>query len=218
MTVTDSRPAVVRSRRVATVRPGHAEPTVRSGEPDAVMVTRVGLSIPTDLSYDRWEQAGRRVADVASSSAWCLGDWINYGQSRYADRYRQAIDAVGLDYQTIRNYAWVARRFDISRRRAGLSFQHHAEVVALPTEEQDSWLTKAETFRWSRSELRARVRESRHGRGSSDKKVPLPRISAEAERVDRWRSAAERSDMALEAWILSCLDRQANEVLVTSPE
>ena len=41
-----------------------------------------------------------------------------------------------LDYQTLRNYAWVARRFAMSRRRDTLSFGHHAEVPALPEPEQ----------------------------------------------------------------------------------
>ncbi len=32
--------------------------------------------------------------------------------------------------------AWVARRFPVSRRRDTVSFQHHAEVAALPEPEQ----------------------------------------------------------------------------------
>ena len=49
-----------------------------------------------------------------------------------------------LDYQTLRNYAWVARRFPAGRRRAGVSFAHHAEVARLPEPEQDYWLRRAE--------------------------------------------------------------------------
>jgi hypothetical protein len=41
------------------------------------------------------------------------------------------IVATGLDYQTLRNYAAVARRFELSRRRDNLSFHHHAELCAL---------------------------------------------------------------------------------------
>src|SRR5258706_13845470 len=93
------------------------------GGPDQVMVTQVGLRIPLDISYDNWETAGRRLASVATSSSWCLGDWVNYGQHRYADRYRRANDMAALDHQTIRNYAWVGRRGGIlrARRPFGLS-------------------------------------------------------------------------------------------------
>ena len=178
-----------------------------------VMVTQVGLRMPPLLSYQRWELTGRRMAEVASSSAWCLGDWIIYGQSRYTDRYRHAIDVVGLDYQTIRNYAWVARRFSVDRRRAALSFQHHAEVASLPPSEQDHWLDRAEKSVWSRNELRRAVRAARTGQSEPSAEVALPRMRADSDRIDRWRRAAELAEHPLEAWILSCLDAQANAVL-----
>ena len=59
--------------------------------------------------------------------------------------------ATGLDYQTLREYGVVARRFEWSRRRDNLSFQHHAEVCALTGAEQDRWLDLAAPNRWSRS-------------------------------------------------------------------
>lgn len=181
---------------------------------DPILVTRVGLRIPPELSYDGWEQAGRRIADVVDSSAWCLGDWLLYGQARYAGRYRDAVEAVGLDYQTIRNYVWVARRFPLARRRPALSFQHHAEVAALPEADQDRWLDAAERHGWSRNELRRRVRaEAKGARGDDTPVASLPRLAIEPERFERWRTAAERSQHSLEAWIVSCLDAQAAAVL-----
>lgn len=62
---------------------------------------------------------------------------------KYGRRCRGAIAVTGLDYQTLRNYAVVARRFDLSRRRDSLSCQHHAEVCALSDSEQDRWLDLA---------------------------------------------------------------------------
>ena len=70
-------------------------------------------------------------------AAWCLGDWLVFGEQAYAGRYRQAIERTSLDYQTLGNYAWVAKRFSLSRRRDELSFGHHSEVAALPEPEQD---------------------------------------------------------------------------------
>jgi hypothetical protein len=45
---------------------------------------------------------------------------------------KEGIELSGLDYQTVRNDSMVARGFEMSRRRDNLSFQHHAEVCALP--------------------------------------------------------------------------------------
>src|SRR4051794_781073 len=80
----------------------------------ALRTTSTGLLIRSDVSFESWIGMGRALSDVANGSAWCLGDWLLYGQSAYANRYRAAIDATSLDYQTLRNYAWVAGRFERS--------------------------------------------------------------------------------------------------------
>jgi hypothetical protein len=182
-----------------------------AGDGNRILVTRVGLSLPTTLTYDGWQRAGQQLFNVIDSSAWCLGDWIIYGEARYADRYRCAVEAAGLDYKTIRNYAWVARRFELSRRRSQLSFQHHAEVAALDRDQQDLWLTRAERLGWSRNELRRQVR----GGPAADaaRATSLPRLAVEPERLERWRSAAECSDSDLESWILAQLDVAASLAL-----
>jgi hypothetical protein len=180
---------------------------------DPVLVTRVGLRIPSELTYDGWEQAGRRIAEVMDSSAWCLGDWLLFGQAQYKDRYRRACETVGLDYQTIRNYVWVARRFEIRRRRPKLSFQHHAEVAALPDSEQDHWLDRAQQGEWSKNELRRRIRNTAYGESGSPPVAVMRRLSIRAEQIERWRTAAELSASSLESWIVSCLDAQAAAIL-----
>lgn len=184
-----------------------------SKEMQQVMITRVGLRIPAGLSYEGWEHAGQRLADVMDSSAWCLGDWIVHGENQYADRYRRAVEAVGLEYQTIRNYAWVARRFQISRRRSALSFQHHAEVARFSDEDQDIWLGRAETLKWSRNELRRNIRNARATGEPTAATVPLPRIQAEQTRLARWRSAAEQAHDSFERWIVASLDAAASAAL-----
>jgi hypothetical protein len=155
-----------------------------------------------------------------NSSAWCVGDWILYGESRYGDRYREAVDLAGLDYQTVRNYVWVARRFDISRRHENLSFQHHAEVASLTPAEQNRWLDQAEREGWSRNQLRVHVRASRtNGSNGSDADpavAAIPRINANAERVEQWRAAAAEANVDFKKWVLASLDAAAQRVLQTS--
>jgi hypothetical protein len=129
-------------------------------ECDQVVIPRIGMMLPRQLPYDKWIRIGRQLATISSSSAWCLGDWLAYGEDAYSGRYRDAIEQTSLDYQTLRNYAWVARRFALSRRRDTLSFAHHAEVARLPEPEQDFWLRKAVELSWSRNRLRQEVRAS----------------------------------------------------------
>ncbi|MFG2312760.1 LmbU family transcriptional regulator [Streptomyces sp. NPDC048566] len=124
-------------------------------------VQKSGMVFPQNLSERSWEQIGTNLREFVNSSAWWLADWLIYGETTYGwRRYKEAVERTGLDYQTLRNYAWVARRFEQHRRRDGLSFAHHAEVTRLSPPEQDYWLRKAEQQKWSRNELRRAVRAS----------------------------------------------------------
>jgi hypothetical protein len=98
---------------------------------------RDGAGASAAAGVEAW-RIGTQLSAAVSSSAWCLGDWLVYGQAAFSGRYRDALEQTSLDYQTLRSYAWVARRFPVSRRRDNLSFGHHAETAALPRPEQTS--------------------------------------------------------------------------------
>jgi hypothetical protein len=149
-----------------------------------VVVPRVGLRFPARLPFEAWVAVGTQLSAVATSSAWCLGDWLAYGQDAYRSRYEKAVEGTGLDYQTLRNYVWVARRFELSRRRETLSFGHHAEVASLPEPEQDFWLRKAEELGWSTSRLRRQVRASLAERAKQRELEPAELDPAELDPAD----------------------------------
>jgi hypothetical protein len=190
-------------------------------EDRGVHVQRNGLSLPNEMSFDSWQDLGSQVVLVANCSAWWFGDWLVYGEQTYGDRYKQAITDTSLGYQTLRNYAWVARNFPLSRRRDTLSFGHHAEVAALPEDDQDAWLARAEQSNWSRNQLRRRLWAAR----VANRRTPVEddsvhtralKIDVPAERHDRWQFAAERKDCSVADWIIATLDRAANEELGTA--
>jgi hypothetical protein len=191
-----------------------AEVTAEPRSSGQVLTTRVGLQLPPGLPFQEWAEAGRKLARLVDAFAWCLGDWLVYGQERYESRYLEAIEKVGLDYQTLRNYAWVARKFEASRRRERLSFQHHAEVAALPHLEQDHWLDRAEKHGWSKRYLRQQVRSHRDSVGAiGAARSILPRIDIGEDQLQSWRVAADRTGADLVAWIIATLDREAARAL-----
>ncbi|WP_344530827.1 LmbU family transcriptional regulator [Streptomyces albiaxialis] len=175
---------------------------------------RTSLSFPRAIPLDTWIALGQEIFVVADASAWWLGDWLIYGQNRYPDRYRRAIEASALHYKTLRNYAWVARKFEVSRRRDTLSLQHHGEVAALPHDDQEAWLDRAERLNWSVSELRRRVKASRIGpvAGPAGGSATVT-VKAPAEQMRRWQDAASRVGSTLDEWIQRVLDREAVELL-----
>lgn len=135
-----------------------------------------------------------------------MGDWLVYGQERFPERYRRAVEETTLDYQTLRNYAWIARKFPPDRRRAELSMQHHAEVAALRPDEQDSWLERAQLHGWSRNELRRRVRSAVNPEAEARSLVAEIRLTISQARRSAWEDAAEQANCELADWVLDIVD------------
>lgn len=208
------------ARMVMPRKPTVAHGPPRAGrEPDRhgmVLTTRVGLQMPPGLNFDDWQQAGRRLAGILDSSSWWLGDWLVYGKDNYADRYQRGIRTAGLKYQTLRNYAWVSRRFDMSRRRARLSFQHHAEVASLPVDEQEYWLERAEKMQWTTKQLRTCIQDSRDGAPAVAAEQPpasMSRLPVPGSRLQWWHKAAAHTGMVFDKWVLMTLDSAAEQIL-----
>ena len=165
--------------------------------------TRTSAHFDPLLSFEAWGDLGARIGRYSSATTWWLGDWLVFGRFKYGRRYKEAVHVTGLDYQTLRNYAVVARRFAPARRRDELTFQHHAEVCALPDDAQDAWLDRAAAGGWTRNALRRQLRAAHEGAESAAEVV---RLSVDPVRVERWREAARQADCDLDTWIVQAVD------------
>lgn len=172
-----------------------------------------GLWLPVDLTLEAWCQIGLQITAINNSSSWWIGDWLVYGRKRFPDRYKQAITETSLDYQTLRNYAWVSRQFPTSRRRGRMSFQHHAEVAALAVDEQEAWLNKAEENGWSTHKLRRQLKAACAGLPTSDTAAATVRLSITPGQRNYWQAAAAARGIDLEHWIILQLDTAASRSL-----
>jgi hypothetical protein len=146
----------------------------------------------------------------------------------FSGRYREAIEQTSLDYQTLRNYAWVAKRFPLSRRRDTLSFGHHTEVAALSVPEQDFWLRKAEELGWSCKQLRRQLRDSLTARagdvvqgeaeGATDQEQLQSRarlrVELSSDQMKICRAAADGAGLSLDEWAVLALEQAARHGLV----
>jgi hypothetical protein len=174
------------------------------------------IKIRPGMSFGDWAAVGRRLSHVTSRATWALGDWLLFGERAFGGRYRTAVEATDLDYQTLRNYAWVAGSFAPHRRRGELSFQHHAELAALPDIEQDLWLNRAVSGRWSRNELRRRLRARRNG-ADEERPALVMRVELTPEDELRWRQAADCTQLDLMAWLRAVADAAADAALLPAP-
>lgn len=136
--------------------------------------TKVGLELAPDLELKDWLSIGSQLMEVGSAYQWLIGDWLNYGQRKYGEKYAIACDEMGIAYQTAANWASIAGRIEFSRRRENLSFSHHAEVADLDSpKEQNKWLEKAEQGKWSVADLRENMRKAAANFAGEDHGEPV---------------------------------------------
>lgn len=171
-----------------------------------VRSTVTGARFDPLLNFEDWRELGAKLGVYDNATRWWLGDWLVFGRMKYGRRYKDAVVATGLDYQTLRNYAMVARRFEASRRRADLTFQHHATVCTLTNDDQDIWLDRAAAEGWSRNELRRQLRAAAGAPPSEDE---MFRLVVARRQGALWRRAAAQSRCTCEAWIVRVLDEAA---------
>ena len=117
-----------------------------------------GLVLRDGLSWERWTEIGATLQQMERSVQWWIGDWLNYGERAYGEKYAQAIETTGMKCQTLMNCAYVASKIDLPARVDSLSWTHHREVAALEPAEQVEWLAKAEAEHMTSRELHEAVR------------------------------------------------------------
>lgn len=102
-----------------------------------------------------------------------------YGKERFPNRYAQAIDATGLEVQTLRNYCSVSLRVPVERRHPRLSWTHHYAIASLKPDAQVAWLERAEQSGLNSTELHKAIRIARmieQGRASDDPEGDRPSV------------------------------------------
>jgi signal transduction histidine kinase len=154
MTLKEASPRMApkRSSAVSAPAPERADP--ESARRAAAVFRQTSWSARWELELSEWIQQGRRLGALGRATNWWLGDWVRYGNARYGERYDIASRITGYEVQSLMNMAYVASRFEISRRRETLSWSHHAELAALTPEEQELWLDRAEAEQLSVLALR----------------------------------------------------------------
>lgn len=129
-------------------------------------VSKVGLKLDENLTFDEWKGIGLQLQTMQGSIGFWIGDWLNFGEKHYGETYTQAVEATGAEVQTLMNYKWVAKTIETSRRRDNLSFSAHHEIASAPVDKQDELLQEAVTENLSSRDIREKVKEI--------KKLPTP--------------------------------------------
>jgi len=129
----------------------------------AAVVTPTGMTISGELSLEEWADIGKNIGRASTAFQLAVGDWLNYGEDRWRGQgelgfvedgtqgtnrtdaafYEYTCGLTGLDRQTLKDYAWVARAVPSSLRKDDLSYQHFKVLAKLPELEQREWVDLA---------------------------------------------------------------------------
>jgi hypothetical protein len=153
-----------------------------------ITFTATGLTFQPSVTYEQWAQYGRKLKLAQKGIQWAIGDWINYGEKAYGEKYAQALDETGLSEGTLMNYAAVARAFKTSRRRE-VDFSTHAEVMGLEQEEQDEILIEAEQNHTPREKVRREVARRKVARGPKPDEGEYIHSKVDREYLDEYMKA-----------------------------
>lgn len=147
-------------------------PGQRNLELGPYTLTTTGLNVRGRPSFEQHQQVGAFIQRTYQASGFWLADWLRYGESRedWNDRLTQAVETTGLTLKTLKNMRAVAA-IPPSRRRDDVEFSMHADVAALPADEQTAWLERAAEEGWTRQELRLNLKASKRARIISGRAV-----------------------------------------------
>ena len=167
-------------------------------------ISSTGIQFNDELSFDEWDTLGQQLGEVGKSIGFIIGDWINYGEGRYGEKYDESLARTGLAYTTLAHYSYVARKIQFCLRKQNLDYSVHATVAKLKTdEEKQHWLDMSEKHDLSVRRLRKSIN---FGRLATEEEVqgdPADRgyvtYLALLNRIRRWW-ARETQKAPVEEW------------------
>jgi len=189
--------------------------TLRSLIRAGAEITPVGLDltrVEKDLTYRQFEQLGFYLGLMNRSCMWWIGDWLIYGEGKYAERFEQALAVTGLAEQTLLNRMSVCRAWPISERRIGASFSIHDTLSSLSARDRRYWLDRVERNGWTRAQLRdAMAERAKKQVGDTGTQTQVPGTEPDPPRVIEaaQRIVSEKRDYGSD-WLVS---REAMAVL-----
>lgn len=131
---------------------------------DKVSLTSVGLTVVGTLGFDEWMELMSTLVRMETAFQFAIGDALLYGESKFGEKYSQAMDATGLSYQSLANMVWVSRHVPMSNRVDGVSWTHHRVIASVDPTDQRLLLEMARDSSMSATSLQTHIsgKEPRH--------------------------------------------------------
>ena len=123
--------------------------------------TATGIVFDDALCHPEWDELGKKLTSMSKILGFYIGDWINFGVTAFGDKYKEALATTGIPYNTLKNYASVAKRVKPDQREKSLGFEFHSSVAKFKSFEQKKWLLMATTHNLSLRRFRKSIKLGR---------------------------------------------------------
>ena len=98
----------------------------------AIAWDSVALHIPENTGFEEWSELGRTLQKMEKSVMWWIGDWLRFGEDKYGETYKQALEATTYSYNTLAQAKRVATAYEPCNRIQNVPWSHHLEAAAMP--------------------------------------------------------------------------------------
>lgn len=156
------------------------------------------LLLPEGLAFEEWEKIGATLGTIERGVNWWVGDWLNYGESAYGEKYAQAVEGSGWKLQSLINMASVAGRIPPARRKESLSWSCHRVVAYLEPAQQERLLDEAESKGWGSRDIEAAAKALRKEVPATPKKEAPPAPTSEENNLPARVDSAEPAAAVVE--------------------
>lgn len=102
------------------------------------------IALSEDTPYSDWLELGQNLASQKRNLDWLIGDWINFGRQRFPEQIELALTSAGIEPTQVKRIEKTVKAFPPHLRSEKLSFDHHAHLADLPTQEALPMLKTAE--------------------------------------------------------------------------
>lgn len=138
-----------------------ALPEYEPATPDQPFVfNKFHLAIHPTAGIESWLKIGTVLQGINVGYQWWVGDWLAFGEDKFADKVAQGVSLTGRAENTLRNWAWTAKRFAPHERHFELPFGSYHATARLKNKAPEmtmELLTNAEEKGYSVALVRQQV-------------------------------------------------------------
>lgn len=125
--------------------------------PATLQIGAPALKFAATTTYEQWLSTGQTLASAKNHLDFMVGDWIAHGRKHFPEQIQLALEGLGIDQRQLKRIEKTVEAFPPHLRDKKLSFDHHAHVADLPTEEALPLLKEARKDHIPASQLRIRA-------------------------------------------------------------